>query len=452
MAEVTELVTKFSFEGDLAPLDDYNSGLTDSISLMAGTVAGIAALSGAFSALALSIFETIDPLVQLQRETNVSVERLQTLGFVASVSGSSLDAVTSSIRGLEQTIGEAATKGSEDFARLGISVRDFNGEIKTADAVLEEVGRRFRSLNLSLSQQRAFAQSLGIDASLLQLLNRTAEEMSELEQRARDFGIVTKEQGDIIVDTNDAITTSKFAFQALQQQIVLGIGPDIKALADFFTELIVENGEFVKAIAEKTITVLSALTDSLERLAPALGFLASAFVAAKVAGVGFAGIIAIITSPIIIWTVAITGALLILDDLIVAFRGGQSVIADFFQTFLGIDIAPILHGMVDGVRLLIDALVESFDWWVSLFTRIYDNVSDVIGLIGDFVGIGDSDVNVNNTMTQPAAVIGAGSNVTVSQDTTINITAANADEARIGVEEALQRQLRDAEDVMRRGN
>jgi hypothetical protein len=60
-------------------------------------------------------------------------------------------------------IGDAAQKGSDDFARLGISVRDSNGQIKTADVILSEVSKRFNDLNLSMQEQQSFASALGID-------------------------------------------------------------------------------------------------------------------------------------------------------------------------------------------------------------------------------------------------------------------------------------------------
>lgn len=434
MAQVTELVTKFGFEGDISPLYDFNTELASSITVISGAVAAIAGLTAAFTALAISEIKALDPLVQLSRETGIAASRLQELGFIASVSGSSFDAMTASLIGLEQKIGEASIRGSEDFARLGISVRDANGNIKSADQVLEEVGRRFRSLGLSMAQQRTFAQTLGIDASLIQLLSGATGQLSELQEQVKDFGNISKEQADQIVATNDAITTTTRAFDGLRQQIVLGIGPDLEELTNGFTELILENADWVKAVAEDTIAVTKALIDSLERLTPVLGVIAAGFAAAKVAGMGFAGVMGIIASPIVLWTTAIVAGLAVLDDLIVAFNGGKSVIADFFQEFLGVDIVNVMR--------------QTWEWLKELFVDISDTVGTVMGFLGFS---DDNDINVNANGTISAAPGAVPSNVRIEQTNQITIQTTNAEEARIGVEQALQGQLRDAEDIMRRG-
>ena len=239
MAVVNELVTRFDFEGNLSPLAEFNSMLGSGIKIGAAFVGSVTAITGAIFAFSKAAFDAIDPTIQLSRTTGVAVEAIQELGFVASVSGSNLEAVQTSMQGLSEKIGEAAVRGNEDFQRLGINVRDAAGNVKGADRVLEELRGKFRGL--SQAEQIGFAQRLGIDRSLIQLLNRTGSEMDSLRARARALGVVTKEQGDLIADVNDSYTILGFAFDGLKRDIALGIAPEMKDFATVITDLIADN-------------------------------------------------------------------------------------------------------------------------------------------------------------------------------------------------------------------
>ena len=180
MAEVTELITRFSFSGSTGPLEDYNGSLGKSIGLLAGMGAALGVAVLGVGKWVTGISQSLQPLIDLNAQTGVSVERIQELSFIAEQSSSSTEALYSSISGLGAKIGEAAQKGSEDFSRLGVSVRNANGSVKDTDVVLSEVGNRFKQLGLSMNEQQGFAEALGIDPSLLSMMNKTGEEMATL--------------------------------------------------------------------------------------------------------------------------------------------------------------------------------------------------------------------------------------------------------------------------------
>ncbi len=93
-----------------------------------GAALGMAAF--AVAKWASGVSQSLQPLFDLSEQTGVAVASIQELSFVAEQSGSSAQALESSLSGLGAKIGEAAQKGSEDFSRLGISVRDANGHVK----------------------------------------------------------------------------------------------------------------------------------------------------------------------------------------------------------------------------------------------------------------------------------------------------------------------------------
>ena len=384
MAVVNEVVTRFSFQGDLRPQREFNTGLDSSIKLLAGVAAGITAASGAMFAWANSIFNTIDPMVQLSRETGVALESIQELGYAASVNGSSLDAVSASVREMTKRIGEFEQLGTgpakEVVENLGISFRDANGEIKAADQVMLELTDTMAGM--SESERMNVLDKLGIDPSMIQLLSSTSEEVEGLRARAQRLGVVTQEQGGAVDSYNDSLTTLRFGMQGIQNMVAVGFAPMMEDLVDRFVNLLEANQDLIMNGLNWLGEVVASTMGMLERMWPVLAAVAVGFAIAKVAAIGFGGVMSIILSPVVLWTAAILGAILIIDDLIVAFQGGESVIADFFESFFGIDIRPALQAIVAAVEETVALMIEVFSPAVDAIGSIFKAVAAIIQ--GDF--------------------------------------------------------------------
>lgn len=373
---VNDLVTKFSFQGSTDPLDEYNATLGESIALLGGMITALNAAAGAFLYWSDTVLTGVDSLDAISNRTDVAVGRIQELRFAAGQTQSSAEALDSSLMALNSAIGQAAWQGSEDFARLGISVRDAFGNVKTADVILEEVRQRFNALNLSIQEQEQLAGALGIDPTLLNMLNQTNAQMGALTGRARELGVVTEDQADQAMQYKQSLNAMWFALDAVKQQIAVGVAPQMTRLADAFVDLIADNKDWIVDGIQATIGFAGELIAAFNRLIPVLGLMAAGFVAMKIAALGFSGVMGILLSPVVLITAGVSALLLVIDDLIVAFRGGQSVIADFFQEFLGIDIVPIMHDVVDaviGAFNRIKAIGSAFlDAWTGIFSGIGD--------------------------------------------------------------------------------
>lgn len=387
MAIVNEVITQFSFEGSTQPLVNYNSSLGKSIGLLASMSAAIVGAAGAMAAFVTSTTQSIDPMIQLSRSTGVAIGAIQELGFAASVTGSDAQTLQGSIVGLSEKIGEAAQKGGEEFARLGISVRDLNGEVKTADQVLLEIGKRFNDLDLSLPERRSFAQSLGIDPSLVQLLSLTSSELDKTRAKARELGIVTKEQADAAASLNDSMTTLKFGLDGVRNSVAVGLAPQIEDITAGFIDFLAANREVITNGISKVIEFTTALAKAVTRLMPVITGVIGIFGAWKIASIGLGAVLATVFSPVTIITAAIVGLALVVDDLIVAFNGGKSVIADFFQEFLGVDIVPILRSAVDDAAALFSHLSNSVGETFSAIGGIIETFSSLFK--GEFSSVGD---------------------------------------------------------------
>ena len=96
------------------------------------TAAGIAA--GGMVAMAVKAGQAADDLLTMSRSTGLSVEELQKMQYAADRVDVSYDTMTSSIVKLTKQIG----KGNEAFEKLGIELKDQNGETKSATDIWYE--------------------------------------------------------------------------------------------------------------------------------------------------------------------------------------------------------------------------------------------------------------------------------------------------------------------------
>lgn len=401
MAIINELVTKFSFVGNLRPQENFNQNLKSSIKLLGGFAVGVKGSVGLLHAWTLGVTESIDPMVQLSRETGVSVASLQELGYAASQNGSSLDAVMSSTKELTKRMGEFARTGggpaSEALLQLGVNVRDASGEIKTADEVMLQLTGKLKAF--SSAEQADLLDKLGIDNSLIQLMNQSGDAIDSLREKARALGAVTKEQADAAASLNDSNTTLKFGLTALQNQVAVGLAPVIQNATEGFIEFLMAHKDLIrdgiKALSEGVI----ALGGFVDRMTPFILGAAAAFGVWKVASVGLGAVLGTIFSPVYLITGAIVGVALAIDDLVVAFRGGNSVIRDFILDWTGFDITPALQNGVAAVKDFVGEAVTQFKLLFGLISdfnfseiwnRMYQSFINIFKKIYDsFLSLGD---------------------------------------------------------------
>ena len=426
---VNDLVTKFSFLGSVKPLGDYNVSLGGSIKLLGGMALGLNAASAAFGYWADSVLGGVDALDALAKETGLSVAAIQELNFVAEQTQSSVGAMESTISNLSKTIGDAAQKGSDDFARLGISVRDANGEVKDADTILGEVSNRFKALGLSINEQKSFASALGIDTSLLQMLGKTSVEMAAMRDRARELGTLTTEQTEQAELYKRSLNEMWFGINAVSQLVAVSFAPTLQGMSEDFTNLLADNKDWIVNGLQTTIEWIGNLTAAFNRLLPVFALIGAGFLAMKVHALGFAGAMAIAFAPITLAIAGITALVLIIDDLIVAFSGGKSVIADFFQDTFGIDI--------------VEAMTSALQ---SLISNVWDPLVASFGAVSDFFGFGRKQMTIplippDSGMTTAGASV---DNRRVDQSNKINIFTPDPLAAGRAVEDSLQKQLDNA--------
>lgn len=392
MAIVNELITKFGFIGDLAPQETFNANLKASIGLLAGLGAAIAGSAAGVAGWVTSVSQSIDPLVQLSRETGVAIETVQTLGYAASVNGSSVDALQASLGEMTKRVGEFVSTGegeAKDVAeRLGLQFKDMNGQVKNSDVIFRELADKLHGM--SQAEKFSVLDKMGIDRSMVQLLSMTGEEISSLQNKAEALGVVTQDQADQFAAYNDSLTTLGKGFDGIKFQVAVGFVPVLKDLVDGFTDFLIANKDLIKNGLAHLGEIIFSVMGMIRRFLPIIGLITTGFVAWKIAAIGLRTVLATIFSPVVLITAAIIAVVLVIDDLLTAMEGGQSVIADFFKDTWGIDIVPGLLAIKDAVMVVVDYIIEVFKQGIENIKLLFSALSKLV--TGDFHGAWDDVV------------------------------------------------------------
>jgi len=230
--------------------------------------AGLVAVGGAATLMVGKISDGIRAatdlggrLIDMRDKTGMSVESLQRLGFAASQSGSSIEAVAKGVNIFQRTLVTGGKEVTEALDRIGLSQRELI-EMAPEDAFVK-VGEAIRGLE-SPTLQAATAMKL-FGKSGAELLPMIKAGMAEAADEADRLGIVmsgeTAEAMDLLGDKWDALgeawdglwrnlgaplAQSPEVVEAVQaitdvvaglSQMILQAGPAISDLAKSFKSL-----------------------------------------------------------------------------------------------------------------------------------------------------------------------------------------------------------------------
>ena len=309
-------VTQFRFKSDRSELKNISKGFDNLKSkLITIGATAVAVFSGGkfFGNLA----ENLDTLGKLSASLGISVEQLQQLEFAAKRSGVSVSDLEGSLINLNKVVGQSA-RGygvyGEILGRFGVSIRDANGNLLNSFQLITELNQRFQKL--TTAQQFDLAQNLGITPRTVKLLQQTPEEFNELIRRSKELGLVTAKNTKQAAEFEDALEDVKTSFFVLSTDIGARVLPILTKMIDAFIG-------FIDTLKKYPAVVKPVLVS--------IGAVAAAFTAMRIAAVlawaaAFAPLTAIIA--------ALSGAVLIIQEIFAELRTGRGIFIDLGKSTL----------------------------------------------------------------------------------------------------------------------
>ena len=418
----------------------------------AAAVAAVTALAGGVVAFVSSVAESEDAAGKFADSIGVSYEALQELEFAAQRSGNSIEDMRMVLGKLATELVDAKTgKTNEALARLGLSALDATGKLKPADQMLADISGKFETLGKA--EQVNLAKSLGIKPQMVKLLQQGAEGLAALRQAARETGAVLPEEAKKrAADYNDSLLDLQVSIKAIGRNFAVHVMPGL-------TEAFKRMQQFISAARPKVVRLLNQAWDGLgiamdnvskivggawrafktllsplERLLDWLPDLdTSTMDLSSAIGTGLTIALGIATAagwafiapflPIIATAAAVVAAIalvvLIIDDLWVAFQGGNSVVGALFGIFEEKfpNAAKVLRALANLVKTVV---VGQFERLKSAIDVVVSAIESVWAWLGKLAQAG------GNWLKKAGIDIDTSAFVAGIEDATRQVEALNA--------------------------
>jgi len=351
MAEtIKDFLVSLGFKVDSGGLNKFKNGIATATKAVTTLGAALTVTAALITKFVSGTAKEFNHLADLSKNTGVSVQKIQELGYIASLTGSNVEAVATSLTNLNKTVGEASLgigKGAATFNQLGISAKKQNGELKTTEDLLDEISQKIKTV--SASERTAILSKLGVDATLIGALTEDVSELrEEFTKLYSSVGIDSGKAAASSAQFIDSITRLKFVFDTLKNAIALQFLPKLKNGMDTLRKLMVENSkkiiETITPILKFLLKLVEAFFILVRRVGNGIGKLIDIFKIINKATGGWAGYIlaavaawklfnmAFLASPVGRLILLGTALALLVDDFLGYNEGLRSAI-DWGNTF-----------------------------------------------------------------------------------------------------------------------
>ena len=313
-------------------------------------VAGIAAF-------AKSNLDAADSMSKLSQRTGIAAPTLDKFRKVAELSDTSIQSLERAFPALTKNIDDAAQKGKgpafDAFQRLGVAVRDANGDVRDADAVMLDIADRFQGMANGTEKAALASAVFGtrIGSELIPLLNNGGDAV-------RNMGTaLTQDFADKAAAFNDKLegVQEKLGDFALKLTEALlpaleSIVPVIEGLVTGFTALPGPVQGLIVALGgiAAVAFVFAPLVSAITAIGPLLGGLVTAIGPVVAAVQGLAPVLAaVFTGPVGWVALAVAAGAAIFtfrDEIGQAFQAIGDTIKDAAQVFNDMFVQPVIEG------------------------------------------------------------------------------------------------------------
>lgn len=411
MAVLDSLFVELGFEIDTKELDKFKTQMEQAKS----SVMSFAAIAGAAAAaIGLFVFQVadgLDTLGDFAEQEQVSAEAIQELGYAAQLNGSSIDALKSSISGLNSVTGQAITglgRGKKAFEKFGLEAKKQDGSVKSFDELLGEIAAKMQGMDRSSAIN--MAQKLGIDRSLIPLLIKGKDAIEAYRLEARELGITTESEIAEAGKFADEYDRLKFTFLGAARGIAVQLMPQIREAITATRKWFVENRKVINSTLGNWLKIISALLgtlwDWISRIVTLGGrfikwllnskigivILATAFgvlvklavyknIMMMVTAFRLLASVLTVTNVAALLTTALIGLLvagiaLLIDDFINFKEGNESLIGDLVKEF---------PWLLDAINTVESAVGSVASYWMSIWATLRHPVGELMGNIWSLV-------------------------------------------------------------------
>lgn len=258
-----------------AKMKDVGTKLTNAGNAMRGFSMAGAAVAAAVGALAVKSGKAADDLNTLAKVTGIGTDELQLYNLAAEQVDVSVESIAKSQKTLKKNMLSASEGGSqaEVFKRLGINVKDANGNLRDADEVFQEAIKRLGSMKNETERDALAMKLMGKSAAELNpLIKDGGEAYQRVAKMMNDYGlkIVDKETLNQANQFNDRISDIKSiagaTFQSIGTQLAAYLAPALSKVVDLVGKI----AGWLSNLSPQVLTIIGIIGAVVAAIAPLL--------------------------------------------------------------------------------------------------------------------------------------------------------------------------------------
>lgn len=247
-----------------AKADEYlgklKGGFEKAAKAAAGVVVGTTALVGGLTAYASKTAQTLDTIDKQSQKIGVSTDAYQELDYVLGLAGADVSSMQGGMKKLTDTMQKASEGNSTataTFDKLGISVTNADGSLRSQEEVMWETFDALQNITNETERAALATDIFGTAGTeLVPLLNGAAGSIAETREQAHELGLVMSE--DMVKDgaaLNDSLSQTKAAFGSITTELGAALLP-----------VALELSEWIKALMPAVKDVIATLQPAIKKL------------------------------------------------------------------------------------------------------------------------------------------------------------------------------------------
>lgn len=215
----------------------FKSIMKGAVAVGTAVVTGATAVGTAAYKMASDTAAAADNVDKMSQKIGISRTAYQEWDYVMSQNGMSVDKLQVGIKTLTTKM-DAANKGtasaSDAFKRLGVSVTNSDGSLRSQEEVFEETIKALQSMDNETERARLATELFGkAGVEMAPLLNQSAESTEALKNKAHELGMVMSDETiNAGVTFTDTIDTIKRAFGGMMNTLGGAVLPIVQSVLD----------------------------------------------------------------------------------------------------------------------------------------------------------------------------------------------------------------------------
>ena len=255
------------FRRSLTNVSDQVAGAAKKLALPFTLAAGAVGFS--LSTMMSKFLSVGDGIDKASIRIGVSAERLQSLRYAANLSGASAETLDKSMAKLNENIAKAASGKNEElaslFKKLGISLKDANGNLRNAADVMPQVADAIQRNTDAGLRARMMIAAFGEEGQkLVPMLEGGSGALQEMQDRAKRLGLVMS--GDDVkaaAALGDRFSELGMVFDSFGNTLSAKIAPVLTPIIDDLVEFIAKNKE---AFAGRVSQAVAQFAQAIKRI------------------------------------------------------------------------------------------------------------------------------------------------------------------------------------------